>query len=138
MKVDIRHVEKKQGLMFKKTLHGVALTVVFNEEELAIIEERNLRNEMFLERGIPADVDAEKHENRGLVKMIATAAIKGREANHFHLTMGKMMDGTDTFFFSTPIEAKEYEEILKAQLPDLKAYIMQNASTDDGGSSFEL
>ncbi|PLX32676.1 MAG: hypothetical protein C0605_17630 [Hyphomicrobiales bacterium] len=137
MKVSITHEEKSQGLVFKKTLHGVKLSVQFNDEETAIIEERNLKEDIIIERGAPADVDAEKHANRGLVKMVATAAIKGRDANHFHLTINRLMNGPDLYFFETPLEAKEYEMLLKEKLPEVKEYIMGNQEMGED-SSFEL
>lgn len=139
MKVNIQHVEKSKGAIFKKKLHGVALTVTFSEEEAAIINERKLHHDIILERGYPADVDPEKHARRGLVKLAATAAISGRDANHFHLTLGKLMSGTDTYYFDTPLEAKQYEQLLKDEtLPDAKAYIMGNQTTGTSGDSFEL
>ncbi|MFK7881839.1 hypothetical protein [Roseobacter sp.] len=106
MKVGIKHVEKKTGMVFKKTHHGVELSVDFNDEERAIIEERKLQKDVILERGYPSDVDAEKHEDRGIGKILLTAATKGADANHFHLTISKLMRGPDTFWFETPIEAK--------------------------------
>lgn len=138
MKVDIKHVEKSQGLVFKKKFYGVALTIVFNEEEKAIIEERDLRKYSVVERDTPADVDEEKHEKRGLMKKLATAVVSGSDANHFHLTLNKLMNGTDTYYFETPLEAKSYEVELKEALPILKDNIMANASTEDAGSTFEL
>lgn len=138
MKVTIRHVEKSKGLIFQKKLHGVELSVVFSEEEKAIIEKRSIGGDILLERGVPADVDAEKHANRGLTKIVATAVIAGKDANHFHLTFNKLLRGTDTYFFDTPIEAKEYEELLKTDtLPNAKAYIVGNETTGTG-DSFEL
>ena len=137
MKVSIHHSEKTQGLVFKKTLHGVELFIQFSEEEKAIITERKLEGDIVVERGAPADIDAEKHANRGLTKRIATAMISGADANHFDLTIGKLLKGTDIFFFTTPAEAKEYEAILHEELPKLKAYIVENEGTGKG-SSFEL
>ena len=137
MKVDIKHVEKKQGLVFKKTLHGVQLSIGFSEEEKAIIAERKLEKDVVVERGAPSDVDAEKHANRGLMKMVATAVVSGAGANHFDLTIGKLLQGSDTYFFATPSEAKDYEAVLHEELPKLKAYIVDNVSAGEG-SSFEL
>ena len=139
MKVDINHVEKKQGLVFGKTLHGVALTVTFNEEEEQIIRQRKLEREMILDRGAPADVNAEKHANRGLAKKLMTAAVKGIDANHFALTIGKLLNGTDTYFFETPLEAKDYVAHLREEtLPLLKALIVENAEIEQKSDSFEL
>jgi hypothetical protein len=138
MKVDIKHVEKSQGLVFRKTLHGIALTVTFTEEEKQIVRQRGLERQTILERDPPADVDADKHANRGLVKKLATAAISGIDANHFGLTIGKLMKGTDTYFVRTPLEAKQYEEDLRENLPVLKSFITENAGIEQKSDSFEL
>ena len=113
MKIAIKHIEKSQGLVFKKDLYGVQLDVVFSEEERAVIEQRKLANTTLMERGAPADVDADKHANRGLLKKVATTAMGG--SNHFHLTIHKLQQGTDTFWFNTPGEAKVYENTLKGR-----------------------
>jgi len=138
MKIDIKHVEKSRGLIFRKTLHGVALTVQFSEEERQIIKQRRLQNDIILERGVPADVDAQKVQNRGLAKSLATAALKGRDALHYDLTINKLLSGTDTFFFETPLEAKSYEADLREKLPQFKSYILENAEIEQKSDSFEL
>ncbi|MDJ0613249.1 MAG: hypothetical protein QNJ29_06190 [Rhizobiaceae bacterium] len=138
MKIDISHKEKKQGLVFKKTLHGVELAVGFNDEEQAIIRERDLELTILMERGIPADVDADKVANRGLVKKVAIAATSGVDALGYHLTFRKLMRGPDTYFFETPIEAKNYADELKSDiLPLAKAYLEGNKETGSA-DSFEL
>ena len=138
MRVDIKPVEKSQGLVFKKKLHGVQLSVMFSEEEKAIIQERKLGHTILLERATPADVDAGKHANRGLAKKMLTAAVSGMDANHFHLTFSKLMHGPDTYFFETPIEVKEYIHELKEDiLPLAKAYLEGNKEAADA-DSFEL
>ena len=138
MKIDIEHVEKSQGMVFKKTLHGVAINVQFNEEERQIIEQRGLQRQSILDRDAPAEVDAEKHANRGVAKKLVTAAVSGLDANHFDLTIGKLMKGTDTYFMHTPLQAKEYEDELRERLPLLKNYIMGNAEIEQKSDSFEL
>jgi hypothetical protein len=139
MKVNIRHTEKSKGLVFKKKLYGVELEVQFSEEEKAIITERKLERIVLLERGVPADVDPEKHAKRGLMMKVATVAVSGRDANHFDLTFNKLMGGRiDTYWFETPVEAKNYEMMLKEEtLPEAKAYIVNNEVTGSG-DSFEL
>ncbi len=126
------------GMIFKKVLHGVELSVMFSEEEKAIIADRKLDRTILRERDAPADVDAEKHANRGLARKLVTAAVAGRDANNFHLTFGKLLRGADIYFFETPIEAKDYIAELKSEvLPLAKAYLEGNkeaASSD----SFEL
>ena len=139
MKINIRHVEKKQGLVFKKHLHGVELSVIFSEEEKGIIAERKLGRTILMERGAPADTDPDKMANRGLAKKIAMSAIKGdMDANNFHMTFNKLLKDKDTFWFDTPIEAKEYDIALKEEiLPIAKAYLEGNKEVG-AEESFEL
>jgi len=138
MRVDINHVEKSQGLVFKKKLFGVSIRVTFSEEEKAIIGERKLHRTVVLDRPPPADVDAEKHAKRGLAAKIATAAVKGIDANHFHLTIGKLLNGPDTYFVETPSDAKHYEAELREILPNLKGYLVDNEGIEQKSDSFEL
>ncbi|MEE9428003.1 MAG: hypothetical protein V3V25_07625 [Paracoccaceae bacterium] len=141
MKVTIKHVQKKTGMIRKTTHHGVTVRVEFNAEELAVIRERHLEKDVVLERGYPSDMsDAaiDKHANRGLGKMLLKAAVSGADANNFHLTVNKLMKGEDTFFNSTPVEAKEYEELLKNGLVTLKGWIVGNAEVEKATASFEL
>ena len=138
MKIDIKPVEKKHGLIRRQTLHGISLTVVFSDEEKAIIKERRLEPIALMERDIPIDVNAEKHEKRGLLKKVAIAATSGVDALDFHLTFRKMLRGPDIYFFRTPVEAKAYVAQLKEEiLPLVKSYLDGNkeAATED---SFEL
>ena len=72
-------------------------------------EAENRASTFILERDTPADVDEEKHESRGLAGKIMAGVMKGRDANHFHLTLNKLLKGTDTYWMTTPIEAKGYE-----------------------------
>ncbi len=138
MKIDIKPVEKTQGLLRRTTLHGVELTVLFSEEEKAIIQERKLGLANLMDRPIPPDVNAEKIEKRGLAKKLVIAAAMGSDALGYHLTFNKLLKGPDTYFFRTPIEAKDYIAELKEEvLPLAKGYLEGNkdAATSD---SFEL
>ena len=137
MKVNIKHVKKTTGLISKKNLHGVALAVLFSDEEKAIIEERKLADTIIMERGAPADVDARKYANRGLMAKVVTSVLNGPDANNFHLTISKLLYGIDTYFFDTSIEAKQYEQDLKEELPKLKNFIVDNETSGEG-DSFEL
>lgn len=137
MRVDIKHVEKKQGLLFGTKLYGVECTVVFSDEERQIIEERDLKPVVFMERRAPADVDEEKHESRGLGKKLLTAAVKGRDANSHGLSFNKLLRGADTYFTPSPADAKFYEEDLVEALKTAKKYLEANEETG-GSSSFEL
>lgn len=138
MRVNIEHKTETKGLLRKTTFHIVALTVEFSDEEKAIVRERKLERVVILERDVPANVDEEKHAERGLLAKVVTAAVKGRDANHFHLTIGKLLNGVDQYALATPLEAKEYEAALKEKLPSLKGYIMENAGIEEKSSSFEL
>lgn len=138
MKVDLKNVEKKYGGMFsRKTLHGVALNVTFSEEERAIIQERGLQKDVILERPASADMDVDKENNRSMVGKLAKLAIKGSDGFTAHLTVSKLLAGTDTHFYQTPLEAKNYADELKEALPQFKAYIMENAEVGQD-DSFEL
>jgi hypothetical protein len=141
MKVTINHVQKTSGLIRKTTFHGVSVRIEFNAEELAVISERRLGGDIILERGYPADMSdmkIEKHANRGLGRRLLTAAVRGADANNFDLTVNKLMKGEDVYFFDKPVEAKEYEESLKAGLVTLKNWIVGNAEVEKETSSFEL
>lgn len=138
MRVNIDHVEKSQGLVFKKKHHGVTLTITFSDEEAAIIEERKLKDTILMERDTPSDVDEEKHANRGLGRKLLNAAVNGRDANFHDLTFNKVLRGPDTYFVATPLEAKQYEAALREVLPTVKAYITENAEIEQKSDSFEL
>jgi hypothetical protein len=138
VRVSIEHTQETKGLLRKTTFYIVCLTVEFSEEEKSIIQQRKLERDIILERGAPANVDEEKHANRGLLSKAITAATKGLDANHFHLTIGKLLAGTDRYALATPLEAKEYEAEIKDKLTALKGYIMGNARIEEKSSSFEL
>jgi len=141
VKVSIQHVEKASGLLNRVTLHGVEVHVTFSEEERSIIEHRNLKYDVVMERGHSADLSAKKihaRENRRLARRLITAAVSGADANTPHLTINKLMKGPDLFFLATPLDAKTYEEELRGRLVQLKDYITGNAEITDRSSSFEL
>lgn len=138
MKVDILHTEKSTGLIFRKKHHGITVRVDFSEEERAIIKRRKMERDVVMERDYPSDVNAEKHANRSLGRVVATAVVAGRDANHFHLTIGRLLKGPDTYFVSSPIEAKTYEANLMADLEILKRYITENEGITQTSQSFEL
>ena len=141
MKVSIDHTEKTTGVLRKTTLHGVQIHVQFSEEEQAVIEGRDLRYDVVLERGYSADIPegkAMKQENRSLGRALLNAAVNGRDANTTNLTINKLMNGPDLYFLATPLEAKEYEDVLKGKLVQLKDYIVGNERVEEKSSSFEL
>ena len=130
MKVTINHVQKTSGMIRKTTFHGVSVHVQFNAEELAVITERKLGHDIVLERGYPADMSdmaAEKHANRGLGRKLLTAAVSGKDANDFHLSVNKLIKGEDIYYLGTPMEAKAYEDELIDGLVKLKNWIVGNS-----------
>ena len=141
MKVSIDHKEKSVGMLRRSTLHGIEVHIQFSEEELAVIEARDLKYTTVLERGYSADVSetkAIKQENRGLGRAILNAAVNGKDANTTNLTINKLMRGPDLYYVTTPLEAKAYEDQLKEQLVVLKGYIVGNEQVEEKSSSFEL
>ncbi len=141
MKVRINHVEKTTGMLRKRTHYGVIVSVVFDSTEQAIIQERGLMRDIVLERGYPSDMSdaqVEKHANRGLGAKLLKAAVSGVDSNHYHLTIGKLMQDEDVYHLSTPIEAKHYEADLKEALVQLKNYILENETIENKSDSFEL
>lgn len=137
MKVTINHTEKTTGMLRRTTHHGVYVKVDFNAEEAAIIQQRSLEKDVVLERDYPSDVDPEKHENKGLARKLAQAAVSGADTLHYHLNIRKLRDG-DTYFMSSPLEAKTYEAVLKEKLVELKGYIMGNQDIEQKSDSFEI
>lgn len=122
MRVSIDHKEVSTGLIMKKTYHEVKLTLVFSNEELAIIKQRRLENDVILERDIPADVKPSSVANPDI----------------FHLTIGKLVrKGEDTYVTASPLDAKVYEERLVERLKVLKDYIVGNAEVGQS-KTFEL
>ena len=141
MKVSINHREKTIGMLRKTTLHGVEVAVTFSEEERSVIESRDLKYDVVLERGHSADVSdakAEAKESRGLGRRLLTAAVSGKDANWTALTINKLVAGPDLFFLTTPLEAKTYEAELKDRLVQLKDYITGNTAVEETSTSFEL
>lgn len=141
MKVTINHVQKTTGMIRKTTHHGVAVRVDFNAEELAVIRERGLERDIVVERGYSSDVSegtAQRNENRSLGGALLKAAISGADSMSTNLTVTKLMNGEDVYFHMTPVEAKEYEEILKNGLVNLKGWIEGNTEVEKETSTFEL
>lgn len=141
MKVTINHVQKTSGMIRKTTYHGVSVKVEFNAEEVAVIRERGLEPDIVLERGYSADLSQaqiEKQENRGVGKTLLKAAVSGFDSMSTNLTVAKLMKGEDVFYLGRPVEAKEYEEEVKAGLVRLKGWIEGNAEVETETSSFEL
>lgn len=141
MKVTINHLQKSVGMIRKTTHHGVSVKVEFNSEELAVIRERRLERDIVVERGYSSDVSeikAQKNENRSLGGKLLKAAVSGSDSLTTHLTVTKLMNGEDVYFHTTPVEAKQYEELLKQGLVNLKGWIEGNAEVEKETATFEL
>ena len=144
MKVDVKPVEKKikAGMFKKRDVHGVALTVTFNEEELATIKERQLEHHVIIDRSIPADLDPDKVEAKnsgafGIAKNLAKAAIKGTDSLTYNLTVTKLLNGTDTYYVGDVLTNKQYIDEIKEGMTQLKHLIEASQETPED-TSFEL
>lgn len=123
MRVNIEHGETQTGMFSKTTHHTVTVNVQFTEEEKHIIKQRKIGDAAVVERGVPSDRDARKFDGIEYV---------------FNLTIDKLLKGEDTYAFSTPLEAKQYEELLKDSLQNLKNYIVENEGVENKSTTFEL
>ena len=90
-----------------------------------------------MSRGADALTDEDKHDRKGLGRKLVQAAVSGTDSLIFDLTVRKLRDG-DTYWMTTPIDAKGYEAQLKEDLVTLKNYILGNESIDQKSDSFEL
>ena len=77
-------------------------------------------------------------ESRSVGKRLLKAAVSGYDSMNTDLTVTKLMKGEDVFYLARPVEAKEYEEALKAGLVELKGWIEGNAELEKETASFEL
>ena len=127
MRVSIEHNSGSSGLIFKKHFIRVAVTVVFSEEEQAIIRSRKLKDYVVLKRE-PDMLTVERLGARDAAQFAET----------YHLRIKDLASGKpDTYPFDTPIEAKQYETDLTAALKTLKEFISGNADTAKA-KTFEL
>ena len=123
MRVTIRHEEVLHGFLRSKTLYGVRISIVFNEEETEIINTRNLRGIVVLERAPSLHVKVYEKD----------------DPQKFFLRIGHLVRGDDLYCCPDLVTAKVYESDLREALPDLKAYIMPSVDARGGGSeTFEL
>ncbi|MEP2085052.1 MULTISPECIES: hypothetical protein [Hyphomicrobiales] len=123
MRVNIEHGETQTGMFRKTTHYTVTVNVQFTEEEKHIIKQRKIGDAIVVERGVPSDRDARKFSGIEHV---------------FNLTIDRLLKGEDAYAFSTPLEAKEYEQLLKDSLLNLKNYIVENEGVENKSTSFEL
>jgi hypothetical protein len=111
MRIDISHHDVRKGLLFRKTMHEVHLTVAFSHEEKQIIRQRRLGAQVIVQRR-PADAKVDDRDDK------------------FVLRLRDLLDGrTDRFLLATPSAAKIYEEDLIAMLAQVKLWLTDNAET---------
>lgn len=127
MRVNIEHKETTTGLIFRKGVHSVVLTVSFTEEERAVIHKHRLQDTIIVERRLPnfrlKGMDRETYENL---------------KDTYHLKISNLLKGPDTWTVETPLDAKVYDEEVRAALPRLKSYIEGNATPVKKSETFEL
>lgn len=112
MDVSIEPVEKREGLILKKSFYYVYVTVDFTHEQLAIIKARKLGDTVILERDPPANLKLRPDDPTHL----------------WHLTINKLIKNKpEAHVFASPLEAKIYEEELEDKLRILKSFIEGNA-----------
>ncbi|MDF2233150.1 hypothetical protein P2H44_11365 [Albimonas sp. CAU 1670] len=109
MRIAIDHAETRAGLLFRRPLHEVRVTVHFTHEETQIIRQRDLGETVLLERW-PADARAEDDPDWYALRVK-------------HLVERK----PDRFRCATPGDAKLYEAQLVDALHRLKAWLDVNA-----------
>jgi len=111
MRISISHHDVRRGLLFRKTMHEVHLSVAFTHEEKQIVRQRRLGDQVILQRR-PANAKVDDRDSK------------------FVLRLGDLLDGrTDRFLLATPSAAKIYEEDLIRMLAQVKLWISDNAET---------
>src|SRR6266851_3569902 len=115
MRVSIEHKEKSTGFFKQTSYIEVETIVTFSEEELAIIQQRNLEHYVLLERDAPS-VIAYRYPNKEAVGLA------------FNLTVDRLVEAArrgrpDAYICDDPIHARVYEEKLTDALKYLKGMI---------------
>jgi hypothetical protein len=127
MRVSINHADRKFGLFGGTRMVEVAATVVFSDEEQAIIRGRKLKDYIVLKR----EPDSRSIDRLG-------AANVAELADAYHLRVRSLLSGKpDTYLFDTPAHAKRYEAELTDALKAFKDFIAANAETASA-TTFEL
>jgi len=120
MKVDIQKSEGQIGLIFKKKIHIVTLSVQLTEEEKKIIELTDIRDHVVCERPIRAGVE------------------KSADPDLFHLFVRHLLkDEPDVYEFENLADANSYANALPGSLKNLKDFINDNKEAPES-TSFEL
>lgn len=127
MRVSIEHEDKTSGLIFKTHQTEVAVTVIFSDEEQAVIKSRKLKDTVVLKR----EPNAKEIEKRG-------AAWVRQNDDLYHLYIRNLTAGKpERFLCDTPIAAKIYEQELTGALKQLKEFLSGNAEIGKA-KTFEL
>lgn len=117
MKVTINHGEHKTGLIRKTTHYTVEVAVEFNNEELAIIEERNLMKVKVMQRDVPSTMEGVDSD--------------------WDLTVSWLKKG-DIYYVRSLPAAKQYDHDLREALKKLKTYLTASTEIEEKSSTFEL
>jgi hypothetical protein len=126
MRVSIEHSQATTGLFLKTNHHVVSVTVIFSEEEKHVLKRHG--DAIVVERG----PDSERQGK-------FTAAQVADLGDAFSLKISTLLRGkADRYTFSTPGEAKEYDELVRGSLQNLKNYITNNSVAPTGTETFEL
>lgn len=127
MKIEIKHVEEATGIFSKTTHYVLELNIQLNEEEMAVLDNKQLRDHQVVELPLPSHLNPEKLRDRNFDLTVSTLVYCSKKGvPHRH-------------WFATVAEAKEYEEIYIESLKNVKAYIEENSDSIAGQStSFEL
>lgn len=109
MRIDIRHEEVREGLVFKTTWHDVCVTVDFTHEERQIIQQRNLGSQVLLERA-PAGANIDD------------------DPDWYAFKVGHLLERKpDRHRTANPADAKLYESQLLDALQLMKDWLAINA-----------
>ena len=126
MRVSIDHSQSTSGIFKKKTHYAVSVTVNFSEEEKHVLSGQ--RDAIVVDRG----PDSEREGKFSLAEQEDLH-------NAFCLKVSDLIRGKpDRYTFSTPAEAKQYVELVRGSLQNLKDYITENSEAPSGSDSFEL
>ncbi len=116
MRITLNTEEFQFGLMFKKPKWSVECKIDFSEEELGVIQQRDL---------FDLTVYTQAHHNQA-----------GQEIDR---TLKEVIKHGISCTFNTPVDAKNFETYLKEDLlPKLKNYIQASAQKSSGPQTFEL
>ncbi len=112
MRVRVKNTTKKEGWFSSTILYGVTVEIVFGEYDKAVIKLRNLGSTVLLQRGHPAGVYPDEYDNK--------------LENYYYLTVDKLLQGPDTYYFFKLHEAKNYIELFQQTCEGLRNLIDQN------------